>query len=63
MAFEEVKRQVGIQCKERATILDALWSHALTLVELRYVWSVACGLFKWLGLERLGWLCRNFGLA
>ena len=36
MAFEEVKRQVALECKERAAMLDALWSHALGLVELRY---------------------------
>lgn len=35
VAFEELKRQVQMQCREKAEMLQLLWGHFFTLVELR----------------------------
>ena len=35
VGFEELQRQVGAECSDRAVLLGALWEHCFALVELR----------------------------
>ena len=35
VAFDELRREVGLQCRDRAQLLGALWRHCMGLVEAR----------------------------
>lgn len=35
IAFEEVKRHIGVECRERSQVLACLWDHCCCLTELR----------------------------
>ena len=35
VAFEELQRHIGVECRERAQVLACLWEHTSCLTELR----------------------------
>ena len=35
IAFEELQRHIGVECRERAQVLACLWEHCYRLTELR----------------------------
>lgn len=35
IAFEELQRHIGVECRERAQVLACLWDHCCRLTELR----------------------------
>lgn len=35
IAFEELQRHIGVECRERAQVLGCLWDHCCRLTELR----------------------------
>ena len=35
IAFEELQRHIGVECRERAQVLGCLWDHCCCLTELR----------------------------